>query len=445
MRNPAGRSWRLTPMRPSHMLFVVLILVSCTTSRPDADSSHSLPSSTVATRPVGTSSAAATSVELEQGVACGGEAGDLDSAQFGFVGTVIQVQPGEPESTRWVSFTVDGWYTFDWGTEFSVYMPGFDVAVGDRLAVAGKPQLAYIYDYKGQSGTATLCTPVDAATDGSLAEWEARFGPLIDAGTDIPLGEPDLAVIADIDAALQAWQSTAPPSYSYRLSTTIGTVDDCGITNARVVVLEGVVAEVTPLSGSPSECRLEDGVDPVVAAFNRAREVTGSGYFDFTSALSDGTIITFRVVDRHAVADVSIDAFSASSDPTVSGWDAVSAAAAIARKKWALVDGSRTTRIRSAVGEGSSQDLLTIEIDGAVTAVSDYGVEVDPAELIQPETPYTVDGVFDLIDEYSGHGRVVAVFDRRSGVPIELHFDPYVDDIDDERTIYVDVTWGTPS
>jgi hypothetical protein len=88
---------------------------------------------------------------------------------------------------------------------------------------------------------------------------------------------------------------------------------------------------------------------------------------------------------------------------------------------------------------------LTIEIDGAVTAVSDYGVEVDPAGLTQPETPYTVDGVFDLIDEYSGHGRVVAVFDRRSGVPIELHFDPYVDGIDDERTIYVDVTWGDPS
>ena len=431
-------------MRPSHLLFAVSILVSCTTPGPRADSTGKHPSSTVAPGSVVAASPTATSDEPGPGVACGSGASDLDSAQFGFVGTVTRVQPGEPEASRWVSFTVDGWYTFDWGTEFSVYMPGFDVAVGDHIAVAGNQHLADIYDYEGQSGTATLCAPVDAATDGSLTDWEARFGPLIDAGTDIPLGQPDPAAIADIDAALQAWQKTAPSSYSYRLSTTVGTVDGCRIADARVVVLEGIVAEVTPLSGGPLECQLEDGVDPIAAAFDRAREVTGSGYFDFASDLSFGTIITFRVVDRHAVEDVWIDAFSESSDPTVSGWEAVSAAAAIAREKWAIVNGTRTTGIQSAVGEGDSHDLRTVEVDSVVTSVSDYGVAVDPAELIQPWTPYTVDGVFDLIDEYSGQGRVVAVFDRETGVPIELHFDPHVNGIDDELTVYVDVTWGNP-
>jgi hypothetical protein len=73
--------------------------------------------------------------------------------------------------------------------------------------------------------------------------------------------------------------------------------------------------------------------------------------------------------------------------------------------------------------------------------VTDNGEPVDPADLEQPWVPYTVDGVFDLIDYYAGQGHVAAVFDEDTGVPLALHFDPIISGIDDELTVNVQVDW----
>ncbi len=125
--------------------------------------------------------------------ACAGSAltdGIVEEAQFAFVGSVVAAEElihpwtTDPENTNrpeaavpttWVTFDVDRWYFNDWGTTFSVWMPDFDVVVGQRLAVGGNAYHTEVGDFSGQSGEVEFCSPV---TDDEMtpAEWDARFG-----------------------------------------------------------------------------------------------------------------------------------------------------------------------------------------------------------------------------------------------------------------------------
>lgn len=423
-------------------LLLAASAMSCSDSEPGAAASPDIsksPTTEVESPP--NLAETSTTVQLQDGALCDGSDLDLSSAQFAFVGTVTRVQPGPTRSVRWVTFAVEGWYTNDWGAHIKIYMPGFDVAPGDRLAVAGDATQASIYGVTGPSGIAEACVAVDSPPGDQLVAWEAQFGDLIEPGRDIPVGEPDPQALAAIDAAEQAWQAAEPRSYSYLLSRWDRAGTPCYYSTQRVIVIDDELADVSPLSDKAFPCSISDLGDPLADAFNRARQLAGAEYFSVDSDLQNGLIFTFSASDRTADASASIRGFSESTDPTIIGWDAVSDATAAARRRWAQTPTTRTNRIQTGVGEGDSHDLRTVETDGVVAEVTDRGEPVDPADLQQPWAPYTVEGVFDLIDYYADQGQVAAVFDEDTGVPLALHFDPIINGIDDELTVNVQVDW----
>jgi hypothetical protein len=197
----------------------------------------------------------------------------LSGAHFAFVGTVTRVQPSPSPSVRWVTFAVEGWYTDDWGAHIKIYMPGFAVAPGDHLAVAGDAKQASIYGFTGQSGAAEACMAIDGSPGDHLATWEAQFGSLIEPGRDIPVGEPAPEVRAAIDAAEQTCQAAEPDSYSYLLSRWDRSGTPCYCSTQRVIVINGELADVSPLSAKSFPCSLAELGDPIPDAFTRAREV----------------------------------------------------------------------------------------------------------------------------------------------------------------------------
>ena len=384
---------------------------------------------------------------------------DLDTfvdAQFAFVGTVEDVRgeilpwdvdpenpdrPDDPEPTRWVTFAVDGWYTDDWGTEFSVWMPLHDAIVADRLAVGGDARFVSIDGFSGQSGEVEFCTPAGEPGDEVLGAWNAFFGPPIDAGAALPEGEPAMEDLDAIEAAETAWETVAGDSYSYVFSMyDRNDRSPCPSPTLRVV-LTPTGTDATSIDSPRFSCEREIGeVATIAELFALARQVAGATDFDFRSNLAEGIVMSFYASDRSVEVHVNVQRFSPSTAPTVVGWDAVSAAAEEARALWSSAPADRTTSIRIGGGERAHYDLTTTEVDGRVTAVRNGAESIDPESLTQPWSPFTVDGVFALIDELNGEGHVVAVFDPESGVPTDLYFDPVPEAIDDELSLRVSVT-----
>jgi hypothetical protein len=185
-RELADRSRRPIVVKAIAVLVVAaLAAVSCgsdpepvAVTTPDSPDPTS-PASTVSasTSPMTSGSPPSTTIievaELVPGIECDRDLDAFIDAPFAFVGTVSGVRgeilpwdvdaenpnrPQNPEPTRWVSFDVDGWFTVDWGTGFSVWMPVHDAAVGDRLAVGGDARYVSIDGFSGQSGEVEFCT-----------------------------------------------------------------------------------------------------------------------------------------------------------------------------------------------------------------------------------------------------------------------------------------------
>jgi hypothetical protein len=165
-------------------LLLAATVVSCSGAEPKASSPRTSTTTRTSVEPRAQADVAATTAHLEEGEPCDGSDFELSGAQFAFVGTVTRVQPGPSPSVRWVTFAVEGWYTDDWGAHIKIYMPGFAVAPGDHLAVAGDAKQASIYGFTGQSGTAEACMAIDGSPGDHLATWEAQFGSLIEPGRD---------------------------------------------------------------------------------------------------------------------------------------------------------------------------------------------------------------------------------------------------------------------
>lgn len=137
--------------------------------------------------PTPTSEATATTSET-----CGADAAasKLAEAQFAFVGSVAAVEeqvhpwttdPENPdradvaETTRWVRFDVERWYTTDWGTSFSVWAPTFAMQAGERFAVGGDAYHTEVPDFSGQSGEVEVCALL-ARSESTPADWDNFFG-----------------------------------------------------------------------------------------------------------------------------------------------------------------------------------------------------------------------------------------------------------------------------
>jgi len=395
-------------------------------------------------------------------LACDPALAEFADAQFAFVGTVSDVRAeilpwdvdweipdrlDEPEPTRWVTFDVDSWYTVDWGTQFSVWMPVHRAVVGDRLAVGGDARFVSITGFSGQSGEVEFCTLAAEPLAESLAAWDAFFGPLIEAGAAVPEGEPDPADLDAIDQAEIAWSTLAVDSYSYLLSLYDRNAQrsQCASSTQRIVVIDGEIAEATSISAPPFACEQSPGEVPSIAElFDLARQVAGATDFDFRSNLDNGTVMNFYASDRSIETQVHVLRWTESTAPTVVGWDSASQAAQAAADRWASAPRDRTTRVQIGGGERAHYNLTTIEVDGEVVEVRNGEDVIDPKTLNQPWTPFTVDGVFDLIEELSSQGHVVAVFDPQTGAPTYLFFDPMPEVVDDELSVRIAVT-STPN
>jgi hypothetical protein len=388
-------------------------------------------------------------------MACDPELDEFVDAQFAFVGTVIEVRgevlpwdvdpenpdpPADPQLTRWVTFDVTGWYTVDWGTEFSVWMPVHDAEVGDRLAVGGDARYVSIDGFNGQSGEVEFCTPAPEPTAESLAAWNAFFGAPIAAGAAMPEADPDPADLAAIDEAEAAWTAVAGDSYSYVFSMYDRNRSACATPTQRVVVTDAGI-EATSLDAPRFSCESPARAVPTIAElFALARQVAGATDFDFRSNLDSGIVMSFYASDRSVEVQVNVRRYSESTAPTIVGWDAVGDAADVAATTWATAPDERTTRIQIGGGERAHYNLTTTEVEGRVIKVRNGAELIDPTTLDQPWSPYTIDGVFALIDELDGQGHVVAVFDPDTGAPLDLYFDPMPDAIDDELSLQISVT-----
>jgi len=379
--------------------------------------------------------------------------GDVEfvDAQFAFVGTVTAIsgeiepwdvdpentdRPESPALAPWVTFGVDGWYTNDWGRTFSVWMPQHNVEIGQRLAVGGDARHVSIEGFSGQSGEVEFCSLADV--NGALDPWDDFFGPSVAAGAGVPEGEPDAEDLATIDDAEQSWSAIDDGSYSYLVSIYDRNrpADGCPLTFARVVVEASTVREAIELqSGINAEvgCRIEvDDVPTMAEFFDLARTMAGATTYSFTSDLTNGTVLNFSASDRSVEVEVRISGLSESTAPTILGWDDVSRTATTARALWLMQSFDYELRIGDGAGERAYFDITSTVIGGKVVEVISNGEVVDPASLSQPWTPYTVDGLFDLIAEMEGEGNVAAVFDSETGAPINLWFDPILNGDDDE-------------
>lgn len=137
---------------------------------------------------------------------------ELAAAQFAFVGTVVaaddEVQPWttDPENpnrgdgvetTRWVTFEVERWHTPDWGATFSVWAPGYDIKVGQRLAVGGNAYHTEVRDFSGQSGEVEICSTLlesEASPDG----WSEFFGRGTPPSPEVAEDEPSVLVASKV-------------------------------------------------------------------------------------------------------------------------------------------------------------------------------------------------------------------------------------------------------
>jgi hypothetical protein len=380
-------------------------------------------------------------------------------AQFGFVGTVTEIsgeiepwdvdsenpdRPERPGLTPWVSFDVEGWYTNDWGSTFNVWMPRHAVEVGQRLAVAGDARRVSIDGFDGQSGEVEFCSQADVG--GALSSWDEYFGSPVVAGARVPEGDADPGVLAEITSAEDAWAALDLRSYSYLVSVydRDQAIDGCSLNFGRVVVEAGAIVEAVelrPRFGQDLGCTVEPSAAPTVAdLFNQARESAGATSFSFTSDLANGVVLEFYASDRSVELQGRVSGLSDSTDRAVVGWPAVSTAAADARARWSTQSFDHEVAIADSDGERAYFNIVSTVIDGEVVEVRNDEQVIDPTTLQQPWTPYTVQGVFDLIAELEGDGSVVAVFDTATGAPTHLWFDPLPNAIDDELAKTLTIT-----
>jgi hypothetical protein len=116
----------------------------------------------------------------------------------------------------------------------------------------------------------------------------------------------------------------------------------------------------------------------------------------------------------------------------VVGWPEVITATVDPRERWSTQSFDHQVRIADSEGMRGYFNITTTVIDGNVVEVRNDGEIVDQSTFEQPWTPYTIEGVFDLIDELAGDGAIVAAFDASTGAPTDVWFDPLPNAIDDE-------------
>ncbi|MDP9495221.1 MAG: DUF6174 domain-containing protein, partial [Actinomycetota bacterium] len=174
-----------------------------------------------------------------------------------FKGTVTAIEPPatgiEGDTMQVVSFEVGAWYTADFGTTFSMWAPNFEGTAGEEWLIGG----ALYYSLGQQSGEVFPCVSTPA-TQAARQEWEARYGPPVPAGSGVPEGEPDPALVAQIEEQRAKWLAAGIDDYTAVISvyTRIPQTEPCGGgSSIRVTVEDGIPTEAIDVMRF---CTLED-------------------------------------------------------------------------------------------------------------------------------------------------------------------------------------------
>jgi len=334
----------------------------------------------------------------------------------------------------WVSFEVDGWYTKDFGTDFSMWAPGFAGRVGERWQIAGA---LYFVDGE-QSGEVFPCVSTAATTD-DLAAWDARYGGSVAARNGTPEQPADPQLVANIDAHEQTWEQRRPNSYTAIISASSGSIrsDECGASGQiRVVVEAGRVVEAVDLQ---RRCRVDDPTQtPTVDdLFDLARGAAGAVQGDVIFDQDLGFITGFSASDRSVDVWGGADLLADVAVPVTLGTDESLAAAEQARSRWedSAID-SYTLDLEvqcfCSVG-GRFEVTVTDGVIESVTGASGRGAPPDVDSF-----DFTVPGLLDSLTGWSGSTPdfIAAGFDEL-GYPVDIHIDAITEAVDDELTVLV--------
>lgn len=379
----------------------------------------------------------------------------FENAQFAFVGEVVATESLLNEDKvfeaeerlievteelradlvwTWVTFDVEGWYTRDWGTSFSVWMPRFDVDVGQRWLMAGDAHHVVVGDFSGQSGTADPCI-AETFTPAGRAIWDEHFRGSVQPGAAGPEAPPSPKQVAVIDAAEQQWESTGITTYT--VVRAFGTDDpatgECSERRlTRVVVAEASVVQAVNVNDG---CEVDQALIATPAAlFDAAREYSGTENFRFEADAATGFPLAFSAGDRSARVSYFVEDFEPGRAAlAVAGWVDTLAALQEGRERWVVADLSRYDFELDLVC-GICGTTLTGSVGGDDRGISSDGWLVG-TDL---HLPLWIEEHFDYVASHATDNPVVAVFDEQYGYLRDMWLDQNIHHGDHE--IHVRVT-----
>jgi hypothetical protein len=345
----------------------------------------------------------------------------------------------------WTAFEVHGWYTTDFGPAITIWTAGLDLEVGDRWLVAGEAFAApgYVDATLVQSGMAVVCAS-ERWTVGTADTWSQWFGGTVAPGGTEPEGEPDPALVADIEAGRARWRQAAPGTYTATIDVQDG--DDGPHTecpargSVRVTVTDGAPTSAVNLQQG---CRIDLDATEVTTIddlFDLA--VTASGAAGERGVTIDptwGYPASFFGYDRAVELEGAVTTFTSGPSTTLIG-DEITTGLDERRDRWAAagIEDYRFVLDWQCFCIGGTGPIELTVTDGAPTAASWLDPGSVEAEEIPPEVPRTIDAVFDLVEaETPASDLVVATFDDQLGHPSTVYFDRLRNAVDDELTIVI--------
>ena len=370
-----------------------------------------------------------------------------------FEGTVTAIEPRDnpdrqvvaeetgatlgEETWQWVSFDVSSWYTTDFGTEFAMWAPNFEGAVGETWLIGGA-----LYGSMGQQSGEVFPCVSELASDGSREAWADRYGSPVPAGAGVPESEPDPSLTAEIEEHQAEWLAAGIDDYTAVISLYEGSgfTDSCGSNSAiRVTVVDGVVTQafdvmqfcvVDDLSTAPT-------IDKVfAAALASAGAITEPVEYDDDL----GFIRSFYASDRSVEVSAYVEMFQLGVTEAVLGTELSMAAAETASSTWNAggIDDYTYTLDVICFCTISGRFQVTVA-DGEVVEVT--SADTGAVDLESPDNfmTYDVEGLFALVDDWGGQtaDNMLAAFDPELGYPVEIRIDSITNAIDDELTFFV--------
>jgi hypothetical protein len=360
-----------------------------------------------------------------------------------FEGTVTAIDPEAPgalgDTLQMVTFYVTRWYTNDYGTTFSIWAPNFAGAVGETWLIAGA-----LYATLGQqSGEVFPCVSTPSS-DAALDDWANRLGSPVPAGSGVPEGEADPAVIAQIEEQRAKWLAAGIDDYTAVISTYQrgdGYSDGCGAPGAqlRVTVVDGVATQAVDVMRF---CAVDDlsMILLIDDLFDLTRANAGAitDPIDFDSEL--GFVRSFYASDRSVDTGAYVEMFQPLViDPVVGTEESLQTAEeALATWEAAGIEDYSFQLDVICYCTISGRFQVTVENGEAVEVTTESG----PVDLAAPDRfmDYEIEGLFNLLSDWGGEqapDAVLASFDPETGYPIEVRIDSIRNAIDDELTYFV--------